>query len=40
MGQKELFDINTECKQMTCQIELFEIGVFDHLTECKQMTDI
>ena len=32
MGQVELFDIQTVCKQMT-QIELLEIELFDHLTD-------
>ena len=40
MGQIELFDIQTEGKQMTYAKLNFEIKFFDHLTVCKQMTDI
>ena len=41
MGQIELFDIKSECKQMTnAKIEWFEIEVFDHLTVYKQITDV
>ena len=40
MGQIELFDIQTECEQMICQIELLKIELFDHLTVCKAMTDV
>ena len=39
MGQIELFDIWTGCKQMT-YAKLLETELFDHLTECKQMTDV
>ena len=34
MGQIELFDIWTECKQMTGSIKLLEIELFDHLFMC------
>ena len=40
MGQIEVLDIQTECKQMTCEIELFEIELFDHLTVYEKMTDV
>ena len=41
MGQIQLFDIKTECKQMIyAKVELLEIELFDHLTVCKQMTDV
>ena len=33
------FNSQTECKQMICQTELFEIEPFDHLTVCKHMID-
>ena len=39
MGQIQLFDIYTECKQLT-YAKLFEIELFDHLTVCEQMTDV
>ena len=35
MSQRELLDIKTVCKQMTCWIELLEIELFDHLSVCK-----
>ena len=35
MGQIELFDIQTLCKQM--KMELFEIELFDHLTVCIKL---
>ena len=40
MGQIELLEINTECKKMTCLIELLEIELFAHLPACKHMTDV
>ena len=40
MGRIELFDIQTESKQMTCEIKLLEKEQFDHLTACKKRTDI
>ena len=38
-NQRELFDIQTESKQMICA-KLFKIELFDLLTACKQMTDV
>ena len=35
MGQRELFDIYTECKQMLCSNELLEIELFNHLIVWK-----
>ena len=40
MGQTELFDIKTVCKQMTYLIELLENELFYHLTVCKEKTNI
>ena len=34
MGHIELFDISTECQQMTCYVESLEIKLFDHLNVC------
>ena len=34
MGQIELYDIKTECKQMT-YVKLFEIEMIGHLIMCK-----
>ena len=39
-GQMELFDIESDSKQMTCSTELFEIELFDHLTVRKEMADV
>ena len=39
-SSKQLFDVQTECKEDVCRIKLFEIELFDHLTVCKQMTDV
>ena len=33
MGQIELCDIETECQQMTCKIELLGIELFKQMTE-------
>ena len=41
MSQRELFDIKTECKQMTCaKLNLLAIELFDHLAVFKQITDV
>ena len=39
MGQIDLFNIQTVCKQMT-YAELLEIEMFDRLTVYKQMTNV
>ena len=41
MSQIELFDIQTECKQMIyAKLNCLKIKLFDLLTVCKQMTDV
>ena len=41
LDQIELFDIKTECKQITyAKLNCFEIELFGHLTVCKQIAAV
>ena len=40
MGQMELLVIQTERKNVSYLIKLFQIKMFDHLNVCKKRTDV